>query len=70
MIQMQKQQREEKMQGNVSQNVKQRKLREREKQKAEKKWLKNFGSRYQQHRPSNLRKIAPSIEVRPSWEVS
>ena len=66
---MQKLQREEKMQASTSLNVKQRKLREREIQKAEKKWFKNYGSRYQQQRHTSMKKIAPSVEIKPSWQV-
>ena len=57
------------MQASTSQNVKQRKLREREIQKAEKKWFKNYGSRYQQQRHTSMKKIAPSVEIKPSWQV-
>ena len=66
---MQRLQREEKMQASTSHNVKQRKLREREFKKAEKNWFKNYGSRYQQQRHTNMRKIAPSIDIKDSWEV-
>lgn len=69
-VMKQKQQREERQIASSSKNIKLQKLREREHQKAGKKWQKTVGSRFFQTKSNPMRlSIQPSIEIRHSWEL-